>query len=239
MELNEKLQAARIQNMLTQEQVCQQIGVSRQTLSSWENGKTYPDIVSLINLCDLYHLSLDDLLGAGESDDYISFLDRAIAALKKRRKLYKIAELSILAALILGGAAVYLMMNKDDPNGYFPGGQSGLYTAYRTIVIPFSVLIVSLFVGVDTSWHRERWLLIPAVAILFTLTSVNVMHLPYYLMLSQEESFTENLTAVSILIPNLLTSAALSAGVTAAGLLIGTVYRRMVGAKSRRRNQPN
>ena len=109
MELNEKLQAARIQNKLTQEQVCQQIGVSRQTLSSWENGKTFPDIVSLINLCGLYRLSLDDLLGTGESDDYIGFLDRAIAALKKRQKLYKIVELSVLATLMLGSVADFFL----------------------------------------------------------------------------------------------------------------------------------
>ena len=39
--------------------------VSRQTVSHWENGKTIPDIQSLILLCELYGITLKDLL----SDD--------------------------------------------------------------------------------------------------------------------------------------------------------------------------
>ena len=54
---------------MTQEQTAAHIGVTRQTLSSWENGKTYPDIVSLIKLSDLYRLSLDDLLNREDSAD--------------------------------------------------------------------------------------------------------------------------------------------------------------------------
>lgn len=36
--------------------------VSRQTISNWENGKSLPDIVSIIKLSDLYQISIDDLL---------------------------------------------------------------------------------------------------------------------------------------------------------------------------------
>ncbi len=35
--------------------------VSRQTISNWENGKSLPDIVSILNLSDLYQISLDEL----------------------------------------------------------------------------------------------------------------------------------------------------------------------------------
>ena len=240
MELNEKLQAARIQNKLTQEQVCQQIGVSRQTLSSWENGKTFPDIVSLINLCGLYRLSLDDLLGTGESDDYIGFLDRAIAALKKRQKLYKIVELSVLATLMLDSvAAFFLTYTSSDTYGYFPGVQSGIYLSYRSIVIPFAILIVSLFIGVDTSWHNERWLLIPIIAGAFVLTSDYTLYTSAYLIkvMSGSAAFgtEDGMLAVSLLISQGITAFLLASGVTAAGLGIGTVYRRKIGAKNRQR----
>lgn len=62
MEIEKKLKDARVNTGLTQEQVAEKIMVSRQTISNWENGKSLPDIVSIINLSDLYQISLDDLL---------------------------------------------------------------------------------------------------------------------------------------------------------------------------------
>ena len=47
---------------MTQEQVTERGMVSRVTLSHWENGKTLPDIASLISLSDIYQISLDELL---------------------------------------------------------------------------------------------------------------------------------------------------------------------------------
>lgn len=62
MEIEKKLKAARVSAGLTQEQVAEKIMVSRQTISNWETGKSLPDIVSVMNLSDLYQISIDDLL---------------------------------------------------------------------------------------------------------------------------------------------------------------------------------
>ena len=62
MEFGQKLKEARQKAGLTQEAVAQAIGVSRQSLSNWENDRTYPDLGSVLRLSDLYGLSLDDLL---------------------------------------------------------------------------------------------------------------------------------------------------------------------------------
>ena len=62
MEIKKKLKDARANAGLTQEQVAEKIMVSRQTISNWENGKSLPDIISIINLSDLYRISLDELL---------------------------------------------------------------------------------------------------------------------------------------------------------------------------------
>lgn len=62
MEICERLKQARTVSGMTQEQVAENIMVSRVTLSHWENGKTLPDIASLISLSDLYQISLDELL---------------------------------------------------------------------------------------------------------------------------------------------------------------------------------
>lgn len=59
MEISERLKQARITRGMTQEQVAERLMVSRVTLAHWENGKTLPDIASLISLSDIYQISLD------------------------------------------------------------------------------------------------------------------------------------------------------------------------------------
>lgn len=62
MEICERLKEARKNTGMTQDQVAEKIMVSRVTVSHWENGKSLPDITSLIGLSDLYQISLDELL---------------------------------------------------------------------------------------------------------------------------------------------------------------------------------
>ncbi|NMB00728.1 MAG: helix-turn-helix domain-containing protein [Firmicutes bacterium] len=47
---------------MTQEQVAEQIGVSRQAVAKWENGDSLPDILNCEALADLYDVSLNDLV---------------------------------------------------------------------------------------------------------------------------------------------------------------------------------
>ena len=58
----DKIKNARTIKKLTQEQVAEDLNVSRQTISNWKNGKSLPDIVSIIRMSELYDLSLDELL---------------------------------------------------------------------------------------------------------------------------------------------------------------------------------
>ena len=62
MEIGSKLKKARNENGITQEQAAELLGVSRQTISNWENNKSYPDIISVIKMSDYYSVSLDHLL---------------------------------------------------------------------------------------------------------------------------------------------------------------------------------
>src|SRR5699024_1841387 len=95
MELSEKLRAARTQAGLTQEQAAEELLVSRQTVSNWETGKTYPDIVSVVKMSDLYGVSLDGLLKEKEEvSDYVRYLDESCDRVKSGRRL----RVCILAA---------------------------------------------------------------------------------------------------------------------------------------------
>lgn len=62
MSLNEILKVRRSELNLTQQAVAERLNVTRQTISSWENAKSYPDIPTLIEISELYSLSLDYML---------------------------------------------------------------------------------------------------------------------------------------------------------------------------------
>ena len=52
----------RVSGGMTQEKLAEQIGVSRQTVSKWESGEATPEVQKLMDLCEIFHCRLDDLL---------------------------------------------------------------------------------------------------------------------------------------------------------------------------------
>ena len=62
MELGQRIKDCRTEKGMTQEELADRIYVSRQTISSWENDKSYPDIQSLLLLSNLFEVSLDQLV---------------------------------------------------------------------------------------------------------------------------------------------------------------------------------
>lgn len=62
MELNEQIKKYRTEMNISQEELAEKIYVTRQSISNWENGKTYPDIHSLLLLSSLFGISLDQLV---------------------------------------------------------------------------------------------------------------------------------------------------------------------------------
>lgn len=66
MEFNQKLQELRKQKNLTQEQLAEQLYVSRTAISKWESGRGYPSIDSLKEISKYFSVSLDELLSSEE-----------------------------------------------------------------------------------------------------------------------------------------------------------------------------
>ena len=62
MSLGSGLYHARKKSGLSQENVAEKLGVSRQTISKWETGETLPDIRQSKGLAVLYHMTLDELI---------------------------------------------------------------------------------------------------------------------------------------------------------------------------------
>lgn len=66
MNLSGKIKKLRTENNLTQEQLAEKLQVSRSTISSWETGRSYPDLEMVIEICDCFDVSLDFLLREDE-----------------------------------------------------------------------------------------------------------------------------------------------------------------------------
>lgn len=62
MTFGEKLFNLRKTKKLSQEELAEKLGVTRQAISRWENGETMPDSPNLIEICDLFDVSADYLL---------------------------------------------------------------------------------------------------------------------------------------------------------------------------------
>ena len=69
MSLGNSLFNARKKAGLSQEEVAEKLGVSRQTISKWELDETLPDIQQSKKLSKLYHLTLDELIDFGTERD--------------------------------------------------------------------------------------------------------------------------------------------------------------------------
>lgn len=66
--LSENLYKLRKLHKLSQEQVGEQLGVSRQAVAKWETGETTPDIHNCVALARLYDVSVDDLVNYDSTD---------------------------------------------------------------------------------------------------------------------------------------------------------------------------
>lgn len=62
MEIGKQIKKYRMQMELSQEELSEKVFVSRQTISNWENNKSYPDVKSLLLLSSLFNVSLDILV---------------------------------------------------------------------------------------------------------------------------------------------------------------------------------
>lgn len=62
MEIKDKIQQLRKSKKLSQEKLAEELNISRQAIAKWESGETMPDINNLIQISDIFNISLDRLL---------------------------------------------------------------------------------------------------------------------------------------------------------------------------------
>lgn len=145
MSVGEKIKTCRKEIGFSQEYVSEKINVSRQTISNWENGKTLPDIYSLISLSELYNISLDELI-KGDTSMMKKF--KADESLKERTmKIIGVAGLALIAFSIGHNQ----ILGNSDISSFIMGTSTG-------IVVGSIVLLAILYIKnyIDNSKKAEK-----------------------------------------------------------------------------------
>ena len=99
MEIGRQIKKYRHALALSQEDLAEKVFVTRQTISNWENEKSYPDIISVIELSNLYSISLDVLLKGDEK--MIEHLEESINVVKSNKKMIGAIIVNIIVVAFL------------------------------------------------------------------------------------------------------------------------------------------
>ena len=152
MDIGGKIKKSRTDAKITQEQAAQALGISRQTISNWENERSYPDIVSVLKMSDLYSVSLDYLLkGEGPMKDYLDYIEESTNTVKSKTRLSKL--LLVLSYLVIW--AFNIMASWCFSAGSITEAQAG---GVQWLVLPAVTIILSLLIGKNNYWGKHKWL---------------------------------------------------------------------------------
>ena len=108
MNFNERLIDLRRKRGLSQEQLGYELGVSRQTVSKWELGQSYPDFQRLVLLSDYYEMSLDELVKGVDVGDVRSLneSEKQISSIYSDLERGKEAARRVWLLLLISGCVV-------------------------------------------------------------------------------------------------------------------------------------
>lgn len=155
MELNEKLQQLRKEKGLTQEQLAEDLFVSRTAVSKWESGKGYPNIESLKSISNLFSVSIDDLLSGEELISLAAKENRANIN-KILCLVYGILDIMTLSFLFL---PLYIRQDRDLVRtvSLFANPDVSTITWTIYLVLPILMALMGIVQIIAQHFLNERW----------------------------------------------------------------------------------
>ena len=118
MELGKRIAEIRKEHSLTQEGLAEICSVTRQTISNWENGKSYPDLETLVLISDTFDVSLDVMLKGDR---------KMVSEITKEQKHGKYFAAKIIVAIVVTLALAV--------GGYFYIMEHESYIPYEDITL--------------------------------------------------------------------------------------------------------
>lgn len=130
MSIEDKIKTYRKEKKWTQKYLAEQLNVSDKTISSWETGRTYPDLDSLIQLADLFGLTLDELIRTDK---------KMIKSLDEKIKRSSFVLPVIIISFIFIALITYVSLS---PNGFSATIMFSLSTILTVTLTAFVIIIL-------------------------------------------------------------------------------------------------
>lgn len=169
MNFSENLKKIRKEKNLSQEQIAEQLGVSRQSVSKWESNQAYPEMDKMLQLCQMFNLNIDDLLNQDIKevntskqaknnvnkfiDDFFDYITKTVdmfSSMKFKQKIKCLFEQVViisfiaLVLLILGAIASSVLrgiFSFIPSSVYYP-----IYHAFSAIYLVFCLILGAILV---------------------------------------------------------------------------------------------
>lgn len=170
MKLSENLKKIRKENNLSQEQLAEKLGVSRQAVSKWESGQSYPEMDKVLLICKLFNYNMDELMNENIKEvdenkqskininkyveDFFGFITKTVEMLCSMnfKQLLKCILEQIIVGLIIsmifgmiGGIGLEIISRLF-------WGNSGIYIFLRNIFETIFI-ILGLVIGITIFLH--------------------------------------------------------------------------------------
>lgn len=164
MSFNEKLQKLRKENKYSQEELADMLDVTRQSVSKWESGQTYPEMDKLLALCKIFNCSLDELtndeikeISNDKKTNFNSLVDSSLAFINKTYKVlsnmtFKNLLKCILTMFVLAIVLAFLfipfsILQRAFYNVFFAAGSNALAQfLYAIVNIILGCIFVALYI---------------------------------------------------------------------------------------------
>ena len=172
MEFNEKLQQLRTGKNLTQEQLAEQLYVSRTAVSKWESGRGYPNIESLKCISKFFSVSIDELLSGEELI--------TLAQTENNSNMNKIYNLLLGILDVTGIAFILLPLYGNPVEGYIYSVNLLSFAATTSINLTIYWIVFIAMTGIGIAkllfihFEKDLWSSI-AVKASFTLSITAIL----------------------------------------------------------------
>lgn len=147
MSLAENLQYLRAREGVTQEQLAERLEISRQSVSKWESGASFPEMDTLLKLCDMFHTDMDTLLRGNVENS----LSQDAAGYDRFMTAYARKIAGAVSAIIAGTAVMMLL--------HLPIGDMLSAAVFLMIVAVSAVVLVAS--GMEEDHFRKKHPTIP------------------------------------------------------------------------------
>lgn len=175
---SENLKKIRKDNNLSQEQLADELGVSRQAISKWESAVAYPEMDKIITLCEKFNLNIDDLLhkdirevkGEEESkknlnkyvDDFLNFITNTInmfSNMSFKSKCKCLFEQIIIGTVLLVVCLIIGTLGQDLLSGIFGVIPDKLYYILHSILhLVYGIFAIMSSVIIMVHIYKTRYL---------------------------------------------------------------------------------